>query len=119
MHKTTKEDFEIFRKEAKKYIDIFELNNWEVAFAITKKEGVMGSCEHSLQGYTATLFLCNKWEDEIKPCTPETIKETAKHEVIHLLLGRFSECGEARFVNRDELNEAEEELVRRLEFIIK
>jgi len=48
----------------------------------------------------------------------ESIKETAKHEIIHLLLSRASECGRSKDYTSNDIYEAEEELVRKLEKII-
>lgn len=43
---------------------------------------------------------------------------TAKHEAIHLLCERVTTYGYTRFVTKDQMYEAEEELVRRLEGLI-
>lgn len=117
--KTTKKHFEIYKKECQKWIDRFELNNWDVCFGLTSKKGVHGRIGSNLDGYNATLFLCEDWDDRIKPLTKENIKKVAKHEVIHLLLLRLSINAGTRFVTPEQLIEAEEELVRKLENIIK
>lgn len=49
----------------------------------------------------------------------EYIKYLAKHEVIHCLLGRMSTIGQSRYISSAEYREAEEELVKKLEKIIK
>lgn len=44
----------------------------------------------------------------------EKLKQSAKHEAMHLLLGDFSAYASTRHVSEGELNDAEEILVRRL-----
>jgi len=65
-----------------------------------------------------TEFFSRDWSNHDK-ISDNDIKEVAKHEMIHLLLERLNSTGEARFINRDEITEANEELVRKLEYIIK
>ena len=48
----------------------------------------------------------------------EDLKSSAKHEAIHLLVARLSELAEHRFVTREEIISAEEELVRKLAWLI-
>ena len=47
------------------------------------------------------------------------IKGSAKHEVLHLLVGRLEQNGKYRYTSENEICEAVEELVRRLEGLIK
>lgn len=117
--KPTKKHFEIFKKECLKWIDRLELNGWEIQFGWTEKEGVFSSLGGKLIGRTVTFFLCKDWSNTITPLTESNIRKTAKHEVIHLLLLRFTINAVSRYVTSDELEEAEEEIVRKLEKIIK
>jgi len=119
--KTKKKDFDIFRKECRRLIDDWELNGWSVRFEhknIGNREAAM-----SVNGedYNATIALNTELEfgsfkEEKRKIA--YLKELAKHETIHLLLGRLSYCGECRWVTDSEFNEAEEELVRKLIKII-
>ena len=45
--------------------------------------------------------------------------DTAKHEMLHLLLMRLTELGQYRFLQRRELEEAEHEVVMQLLKIIR
>lgn len=49
----------------------------------------------------------------------ESLRRTAKHEAMHLLLGEFSVMANSRCVSKDELDDAEEILVRRLMGLIQ
>jgi len=118
--KTTKIHYNLFKKECKYWIDRLKLDDWEVyfehggasdnAFATTRLRSVGG---------VATIQLTKDWDmtgcDDIE----DGIKKTAKHEVIHILLGRFSSNANTRCVTTDDLDESEEALVRKLEKIIK
>lgn len=117
--KTTKKHFLIFKKEVLKFIDRFELNNWEICFGLTTKTDILSSLAIRLSGYIATFFLCENWDNRVMPLTEENVRKTAKHEVIHLLLARLAVNGAERFITPDQLTEAEEEVVRKLESIIK
>ena len=49
----------------------------------------------------------------------EEIERVAKHESLHLLLARLTGIARARFVVKEELEEATEETIRKLEKIIQ
>lgn len=118
--KTNKKHFNIFKSECEKWIEIFHLNGWGVSFIHqSHSQGTFATCYTSLTGMRSTIYLTDEWDDEIKKLTPEALKESAKHEIIHLLLSRLSDNGRARYIDENEYDEAEEELVRKLEKIIK
>ena len=119
--KTTKENFDLFKEECKKWIDRFELNNWGISFYQRDRGKLIGATStFNIDGYSCSIIL----NTEIDECTigdrsiDDAIKEFAKHEIIHVLLARLSEQAYERFINKSELSEAEEELVRKLTKII-
>ena len=116
--KTNKKHFEIFKKECRKWIDRFELNSWRVDFEhIYINDHVYADCSASLVDHVATIRLNTGGYDA--SISVDIIKDSAKHEVLHLLVSRVSINGYTRFINRDEMVEGEEELVRMLSKIIK
>ncbi len=118
--KTTTKHFEIFEKECRKWVDYFELNNYSIRFEVTKlAETEFAECNYDIGAASSMIGLCSNWDTSIRGLSEEQIKKYAKHEVIHLLLARFSAQAYERFINKNELKEAEEELVRKLENIIK
>ena len=119
MAKTTKKHFEIFKNECQKWIDKFQLNGWKIYFEYggTNKNSY-STIRNNLIGHVATISFTKEWSMVGINNINKGIKETAKHEIIHLLLARFSEIGSARYTTNDEFYEAEEELVRKLEKII-
>jgi hypothetical protein len=111
-------DFELFKKEFKKWQEKFGLNGWEVFFKYEKPQmGGFASVNVNLLDKTVTVRLNDELEEKDKPF--KDIKRDAKHEAIHLLLAEFSELAYNRFINSDELYRAEEELVHKLEELIK
>lgn len=120
--KLTKKHFDLFKSECLKWIDGFELNNWEIYFSWQEKEEFRATTKSKLSGYVATIFLSRDWEfqEALEGTNLENeIKKSAKHEIIHLLLARLSTNGAVRFISLDDCQESEEELVRKLEKIIK
>ncbi|NQU83495.1 MAG: hypothetical protein HQ536_02180 [Parcubacteria group bacterium] len=112
--------FELFKSECKRWIDELKLDNWEVHYRWEDDEENRASCSADLGGYIATLSLSTNWGVHRKVAIPdEEVKQCAKHEVIHLMLARISANAKSRYVSRDDLEESEEELVRKLEKIIK
>lgn len=120
MSKVTKEQFDLFKKECRKWIDKFELNNWKVHFKLGDAgEGNRASINRNVTGYIASIHLADSWDKLNVSLTNAEIRQNAKHEIIHLLLGRYSAQARERFIIQSELDEAGEELVRKLEWIIR
>lgn len=116
--KLTQKHFEIFKKECLKYQDIFELHNWDLHFRWQNSDTDRASCHNKVSGYISTLFLSRNWEGHGQKITDDDIKEVAKHEMIHVLLERVTASGRYRYVSENEMEEAEEELVRKLEYLL-
>jgi len=120
--KTTKKDFKLFKSETERLMKEWELSNWHPAWkheelananAVTKTDG---------DNYNVTFYFSTDIDFDkfiLRQSKKEDfIRRLAKHEVIHLLLGRVMHCADARWCTDSEMNEAEEELVRKLEVII-
>ena len=118
--KLNKKHFELFKKECQYWIDKFELNNWKVYFVLEEiGNDRFAEILPNLTGYVATIKLNKNYSKYGVENLIQSIKQSAKHEVIHLLLARLSVNGQTRYVNEDDIKESEEELVRKLENIIK
>lgn len=117
--KTTKKEFELFVSESKKWINKIELNNWSLYFSHKEiGENVYSEIRRDLDGYTATIYMNTEFEMTGIDDITQAIKDTAKHEIMHLLVSRLSLVGKNRFVSGDELYQAEEELVTKLEKLL-
>ena len=119
MIKTTKKDFELFKTECNKWINHLGLAHFDIKYKwenLDKHDLDGGMTNDSNHVGYATLTLDTEIDDE--HC-PFSIKGTAKHEVIHLLVRRLSEAAYYRYSSKQEIYDAEEELVNRLTYYIK
>lgn len=119
MTKTTKEDFEIFKKECEKWIDFFGLKDWDIYFSHDKfDESILATCDC---GETENKKCVLSFNKEIKDdaldemLTEFHIKKSAFHEVCHLLLANFQGMARYRYVTSSELTQEEHTIVTRLE----
>lgn len=111
--KTTKQHFELFKKECQKWIEFFGLKDWDVWCVHENVEGNLGSIVYDLLDKQATINLATDW-GMTKPTTLE-IRKTAFHEVCELLLARLGIYGKARFIKEVDFTEATHDIIRRLE----
>ena len=87
MKKTTKKDFEIFKKECKKWIDYFGLNIYRVEFFISKEaNGNRGMTKDYNQLMAVDIIFPEELHDETGI---EKIKSVAFHEVCEVMFMRI------------------------------
>ena len=113
--KTTKADFEEFKKWFLYYQDLFGLKNFDVTFLHKKVNGIYASCD--VQGDTTAVVMLNNQTSKDDIGVPP-MKELARHEAAHLLLGRLKKMACTRFMNPDEIDREEERVVTILEKVI-
>lgn len=112
----TNKDFELFQKEFKKWQKLFGLIGYQVYFKYEPLDGSF-ACINVKQGDSvATVRLNSVVSNDDKPY--RDVRKSAKHEAIHLLIGRLEMNGRYRYTSETELYEAAEELVVRLEGLI-
>ena len=117
--KTSKKHFELFKSEFLYWIDIWKLDEWKIYFIHEQLPDSYACISKNVTAMNVRVSFCTKWFDEgVRSLTADAIKETAKHEAIHLLLGRLSAYGSSRIVSSDELTESEEALVRKLQKLL-
>ena len=112
----TQGQFNLFKEECERWIKEFQLNDWDVYFQF-KNIDSQSKCYIVPDG-NITIVLATEI-DFLDRNENEYLKELAKHEVIHCLIGRFSSLARDRYINEGELNTEEEHLVRKLVNIIK
>ena len=108
--------FDIFKKECLRLVDLWELNNWTLRFYQDKNNKkfdgawisrVIDNCQADI------YFINDDWNK-----TKEDIKTSAKHEMIHVLLGKLYLLGMSRWGTNIEYSREEEELVHKLEKLL-
>lgn len=114
--KTSKKDFEFFVRECKKWERTLELADWDIQYFHEEiKSSSSASTLRDLQGRTASVYLST----DLDTISKDSLALTAKHEMIHILVGRFAGNAFCRFIMEGDLLESEEALVVKLSKIIK
>lgn len=110
-------DFELFQEEFLKYQNLLGLNGYQVYFRYESLgNDTRASIDLNQIDMVATVWLNSTLPEKDKPC--RSVQQSAKHEAIHLLLGRLDHRGRYRYTSEHEIDEAIEELVFRLEKVI-
>lgn len=105
------DDFELFKDEFKKWQEKFGLFGYQVYFKHEKIDG-FADIRINQGDMVVTVGLNKQLTAKDKPF--KDIKKSAKHEAVHLLVGRLEQDGRYRYISDSELYEATEELVNRL-----
>ena len=112
-------NFNLFKKRCQYWIKKLGMNNYGVLINVDKidiTDRAMAYIKVDDETFLASIFFVTH---NNKKASVADIEDSAKHEVIHLLLGRMSKLGTKRFCSNDEIYAAEEEVVQRLLKIIK
>ena len=113
MIKTTKKDFQIFKKECVKWLQVFGLKGWEIHYSHEKiKLEWSASCSYNFTGRVATLTL-NTERDEDYYNTKD-IKKDAFHEVCEVFLARISVLAESRYIAETDIKEEAHAIIQTL-----
>ena len=101
-----------FKKWFKYYQSRFGLLGWDVRFEQKKLKDSYATISPNLDGMTALVTL------DIETSAKE-IKASARHEALHLLIGRLSGNASYRYASKEDMYETCEELVNKLCKLIK
>jgi len=112
----TPNKFKQFKKYFIQYQELFGLIGYKIYFKHEPIDAAFANIIVDQEGMVVTVILNSSLPVKDKP--HEDIYGTAKHEVIHLLVGRLSDYAQSRYIRKLDIQEAEEELVRRLERLI-
>ena len=110
-------DFELFQSEFKKWQQKFGLTGYKVYFKYEPLDESFADIRVNQGSVVATVRLNSELPDKDKPF--RDIKQSAKHEALHLLVGKLERNGRYRFTTENEIYESTEELVFKLEGLIK
>lgn len=114
--KTTKKDYELFKSECYYWLKRFELNDTRIYFEWKDLGTVSAQTAGNISGNLTFAISTNI--EHFQRTGNEEIRYLAKHEVMHGLLSRFSSLANWRHSGKEELEEEEERLVRKLVNII-
>jgi hypothetical protein len=110
-------NFEEFKDWFNFYQKRFGLSGYRVGFKFENLGSDNAGININQTEMTALVRLNSKVPKEEREF--HNAKEHAKHEALHLLVGRLEKNGRFRYATDGEIYEATEELVRRLEKLIK
>lgn len=114
-NKTTKEHFDMFKEECKKWQEVFGLHGWEFIFEHKKDTDNLGWFICDIVNRYATIGLTLTWDGELNT---EEIKRVAFHEVCEVFLGKIKHLAIARYIRADEIEEEIHQVEKMLEHII-
>lgn len=115
--KTSKTDFERFKKAFLKYVKLFGLTGYRVTFHHIPLDDDYARLQTNEESKSAEVQLTSRFDSAAKKAYSGP-KGEAKHEALHLLINRLVWLGRCRFVKPDDFYEEEEKLVRTLEKVI-
>jgi len=110
-------DFLLFQQYFTEYQKIFGLNGYRVYFLSEPLGESFADICIDQQEMVATVRFNSKLSK--KDRVHLDIRQTAEHEAVHLLVGRLEKRARDRYTSPDEIYEATEELVRRIEGLVK
>jgi hypothetical protein len=116
--KTTKAHFEHFKSEVLRWLDRLGVNDYRVDFVHEELPDAYAKVSTKSVHKAARVGFNTEWFADARPLNKEEIAKTAKHEAIHLLVADVTSLANSRFVTADEVLEAEERLVRRLQRVL-
>lgn len=112
MKKLSNKQFKQFKKLCLEFQKKFHLNEYMLYFSfepLTESYALTRTNQH---GKVAEIVLSSELtEENFKDLN---LKETVKHEMIHLILAELTEKGYQRFTTKDELYSTEEGVVNKL-----
>lgn len=109
-------EFELFQQYFKEYQKKYGLLGYRVYFKYEPLEQSFADIKINLTEMVATVRLNSKLPAKDKP--EKSIRRSAKHEALHLLVGRLEHNGRQRYIAENEMYETTEELVQKLEGLI-
>ena len=106
----------IFRREFERLVKRWGCEDWRYYFDLATLAESKAQVSRNLTGRACTVTLGVDW-----PCdnSPDELRKTARHEAAHMVTAELSCLAGARWVTKDEVDNADELTVRRLERILR
>lgn len=114
--KTTAKHFALFKKECLRLQSAWQLADFELHFEhCLLGKSYYADCSVSLEDRQATIRFCLEWQTSNEPLNEATLKDLAKHELLHVLLAPMGRrLNYRRIVTTEEADEAEHTVLIRL-----
>ena len=114
---TTPKDFDLFKKECKKIIDLLGLHEWDYIFYHADIQSD-SDCTSFRDGKSIILRL-GKQIDKYDKTKIQMIKELAMHEVFHVLIEPLYHHAKNRDFNESSYRQSEHAVIHRLQKVFK
>lgn len=118
MKKTTKLQFAQFKDEFNRVVEVLGLKGWKIYFEYEDIRSIEGyaSLSWDLEGMVATVTMTSILDDDhVADFNPTHV---GRHEALHLLIASLVSLARWRFVTPDQIDVAQEAIVRRLEKLL-
>lgn len=118
--KTTAKEFGVFKAECERLIPTLGLNGWTFYFKHTFAKDTYARTHTDTITKVCSIIFSTEWDDNggAHPATKQAVERVAKHEMAHALLADLYSLARSRYVQTDELDEAEHRVVRVLEKLL-
>lgn len=118
MTRTTAKHFAIFKKEAARCIKLWRIVGWRVEFVHAKRDA-RADVRASTKDHACVICLSTEWDEmDGLRVTDAMVRDSARHEVAHLLVDPLNEVAHFRYITQDQQTQAVESVVRHLEDIL-
>ena len=117
--KTTKKDFEVFKRECEYWVKKLQLDDMEIHYWHENPTNERADASTSIDtvGRRADIrFSVDNFDPN--EFSLKYIKDVARHEMLHILLDGLNDVAHSRFILRDQITQATEVIIRKLEKIL-
>lgn len=114
-----KREFAMFKAECQRWVQALGLTDWRLHYEFDECDKALATVNRDYEGRCATITLSTFLENVHRHEAVETVKSSAKHEILHLLLGELDWLNGKRIVSGDVWAAAEHGVMRRLEKVLK
>jgi len=114
--KTTKKDFNTFKKSIEFWFKKCKLTEWHLEFEHKELDRQYANSTANYAIRSASFYFNTEWEPNMR-ISNFKIHQLAKHETIHVLLNPLQFMARIGFASEDEVAVAGEDCVRKLELL--
>ena len=118
MTSTTAKHFAVFKKECLRMIDVLGLRDWHIRIERGEVDGerrfeettTEATASVTAEARCAVVTMGSRMND----ATDKILKEHARHEILHVVLGDLMACAYDRYTTPEQIRIENEKLVARL-----
>ena len=106
MVKTTQKQFELFKKYCDKWLDYYELIEWELDYVHEELDDDKAAMAVFMTAHRSGYICLNKKFQYIKPVVSNAdLDNFAEHEILHIYFAKMHTLIERRDIREDEVSE--------------